>query len=241
MAGPNSIQGLLVQKVPNRTSLKVHPGAVPYSIDFSTLASPQNIDLSAGGGLKNQLQDVRSIYVDNSNNAASLSVTMQVTRQVLTWPAFSQGYLQCAATTPQFQISTSGDVLVGFDFFNIEIDNFLWSPSGAQTIGSVLFSGSAGVDHSVNAGAYPPGGFTLKQTVAANNSRALIGVQNQSADQVKIFRYDGVSNRTLIDLESGGGADIGGGAWTSQTFKGALEVWVPTANAGTDQVSVYED
>lgn len=236
----NAVQGLLVQKVPNRTSLKVHPGAVPYSIDFSAAGIngiPQNVDLSAGGGLKNQLQDVRSIYVDNSNNSASLSITMNVTRQVLTWPAFSQGYLQCAATTPQFQISTAGDVLVGFDFFNIEIDNFIWSPSGAQTIGSVLFAGSTGLDHSANAPAYPPAGLTKLVTIAGNNSRALIGVQSQDANQIQVWRTGSVTPSVIL-LESGGGNNLGGGAWSSQTYKGSLEIWGTGAGA---IVSCYED
>lgn len=232
----NAIQGLLVQKVPNRTTLKVHPGVVPYSINFASVASPQHIDLSAGANLKNNLQDVRTIYCDNSGNAASLSITMSITRQVLTWPAFSQGYLQCAATQPQFDISTSGNALVGLDFMNIEVDNFLWSPSGAQTIGSVLFAGSTGIDHSANVQAYPPAGLTKLVTVPQNNSRALIGVQNQDANEIEVWRTGSVTPSAIL-LESGGGANIGGGAWTSQTYKGSLEVWGQAGGI----VSVYED
>lgn len=231
------IQGLVPQKIPNRTPRKEHSTTVPYSIDFGALTSPQSVDLSSNTSLKNQVGGVRSIYVDNSNNAASVDVLCNVTRQTLTWPAFSQGYLNCTATNGQFTISTSGNAVVGIDFFNIDSDNFIWSPSGAQTIGSVLFAGSAGIDHSANAPAYPPAGLTLVASIAANISRALVGVQNQDAAQVQVWRTSSATP-TQILLESGGGDNIGGGAWLSQTYKGIVEVWGDDAAA---IVSAYED
>jgi hypothetical protein len=237
----NQVQGLVPQRIPNKTSQKTHPAAVPYSINFNVVASPQYIDLSSAQ-FKNQIGDVRTIFVDNTNNGASLSVTMAITGQVLEWPAYSQGYLQCAATQPQFYISTSGDALVGFQFFNIEIDNFIWSPSGASVIGSVLFAGSGGIDHSANAAAYPPTGYSKVITVVANASRAAIGVQNLSTDLVLAIRTNEASSATtVIALNGALGSGYQGGSWYSQTYKGSLEIWVPTANAATDIVSVYED
>jgi hypothetical protein len=238
------ISGLVPQKIGIRRKLpdNQEPKGVPFSIDFSVMASPQNIDLSSTQ-IKNTLGHVKSMFVDNSGNTASLNILSVVTRQTITIPAGSQAYMPVASTADQFQITTTGAVLVGLDFFNVDIEPCVWSATpGNSLIGSVLFAGSAGIDHSANPLTYPPAGHSIIKSVGANTSRALIGVQNQSADQIQVWRTgESGAMETLILLETGGAANTGGGAWTSQTFKGAIEIWVPTANAGTDQVSVYED
>ncbi len=234
---PQSIIGLLTQKISWGSRAKVaDPAAVPYSIDFSSLPSPQNIDLSTTQ-FKNTIGDVRTLYIDNSDNNATVTVLNAVTRQEMEIPAGYQAYMPVVSSTPQFQISTAGAAIVGFDFLNVQIPPFMWNAEPSTTvIGSILFAGSAGTDHSVNAPAFPPIGLTLLADVPANTSRALIGVQYQDANQCRIFLVNAGGTRTRILLESGGGAGVGGGAWTSQTFKGELLVY---ATAG-DQVAVYE-
>lgn len=242
------ITGLIQVKVGIRARLidakgkELKPACVPYSNDFSNAATPtpQNIDLSSAQ-FKNTIGHVKSIYIDNSGNTASLSVLCAVTRQTITCPAGYQGYFPVASAADQFQISTTGQAVIGIDFFNVDIEPNVWSAiPGNSTIGAVLFAGSDGIDHSVNPAAYPPAGYTLSKTIGDNTSRAKIAVQNQSVDLIQLWRADEAGgNKTMLALNPAGVAGNGGGSWESQTFKGSLEIWTVTGN--TDQVACYED
>lgn len=229
---------LLCKKLGVEKFTGLNPQVVPYSIDFSALASPQNIDLSVAQ-LKNQLGKVKTMFVDNSNDTTSVTITMAVTRQQIVVPGGFQGYIPVASAVDQFQISSSGTSLIGFCFFNVDIPPALWSANpSTQVIGSILFAGSNGVDHSDNAPNYASQtGWAKAITIPANTSRALVGVQNQSAEQIRVWRTSS-STPTVILLESGGIANSGGGYWTSQTYKGAIEIWLQTS---TDQFAAYED
>ena len=214
---------------------------VPLSIDFSSVASPQNLDLSAAQ-LKNQFGAIKTVFVDNSNNTASVSILNAVTRQNLIIPAGYQAYLPVASSVSQFQVSTSGGVAVGFVFLNVDVEPCMWNAEPSTTvIGSILFAGSAGIDHSANAVTYPPTGYSKIISIAANTSRAAIGVTNESADLVQIWRTSETGGQTMLPLNGAPASGYGGGAYYSQTYKGSLEVWVPTANAATDVVAAYED
>lgn len=213
------------------------PACIPYSVDFSSLPSPQNIDLSSTQ-LKNQLGTIKAIFVDNSDNDASVTITMNTTLQQIIIPGGFQGYVPVANANSQFQVETAGDAIVGIDFLNVDVEPCVWSANPSNTtIGSILFAGSSGTDHSTNQPAFPPAGLTLLSTVPANTSRALIGVQYQDANQCQIFMVTDGGAHIRILLESGGAVNTGGGVWSSQTFKGELLVY---GTAG-DEVSVYEN
>lgn len=212
------------------------PMGVPYTIDFSVMPTPQYIDLSTSQ-LKNQLGQVKTVYVDNSDNDASVTITCAVTKQQIIVAAGRQAYMPVASAVGQFQIDTSGADLVGFTFLNVDVAPAQWDASpSTTTIGSVLMAGSAGIDHSANEPAYPPAGLTLLATVAANTSRAELCVQNQSANQIQVFLVTSGGGHIPLLLESGGLANTGGADWRSLTFKGGLTVY---GQAGAC-VAVYE-
>ena len=106
----------------------------------------------------------------------------------------------------------------------------------------VTHAGSPGTDFSVNKPTLPPVGYTKIASVPARETRNQVAVQNQSTDTVLLVRSDGLGgNETLIVLSGAATAGAQGADWSSTTFKGQLDVYVPTANAGTDQVAIYVD
>ena len=108
--------------------------------------------------------------------------------------------------------------------------------------GWISHSGSPGTDHSTNGAAVPMAGYSLLKAIPANARRNLIGVQNQSTDAVQVVRADLTgANLTSLILAAAATAGGEGGSWSSETFKGAISIYVPTANVGTDQVAAYED
>lgn len=108
--------------------------------------------------------------------------------------------------------------------------------------GWIAFSGSLGTDRSVNGAIVPMAGYTLILTILPNMKRNAVEVQNQSIDLIQLVRDAGDgTQQTSIMLTGAGVAGSQGGNWISQTFKGRVRVYVPTANIATDQVGAYED
>lgn len=108
--------------------------------------------------------------------------------------------------------------------------------------GWISHSGSPGTDHSSNPAPVPMTGYSLLKAIPANPRRNLVGVQNQSTDTVQVVREDLTgANATSLILAGAATAGGEGGAWSSETFKGQISIYVPTANVGTDQVAAYED
>lgn len=107
-------------------------------------------------------------------------------------------------------------------------------------------SGSLGVDRSVNGAAVPLAGYSLALTIPVNQKRNFIEVQNQSTDLIQMVRDNPapVGDGTQVTSIMLTGAPVAGGQggnWTSDTFKGRVRVYVPTANLGTDRIGAYED
>ncbi len=103
-------------------------------------------------------------------------------------------------------------------------------------------SGTPGTDHSTNPATIPLAGYSKLKTIAANPRRNLVGVQNQSADLIQVVRSDGAgANETSVMLSGAATAGAQGASWSSTTFKGQIDIYVPTANVGSDQVAAYED
>ena len=123
-------------------------------------------------------------------------------------------------------------------------------------------SGSTGLDYSANAPTLPLVGaafgdagpyadFVLITTIPANPGRSNVDVENTSGGQVVVLRDDGTAapgqpprNASLIPLmgavdpTGAGKAGAQGGAWSSTTFKGRLQIYAPSAAA---QVSAFVD
>jgi hypothetical protein len=105
--------------------------------------------------------------------------------------------------------------------------------------GWVSRAGSTGIDHSANAVAVPYGTYVLLLTIAANQRRNFLEVQNQSTSQLQLVRDDGTgANQTSIFLSPAAASPGQGAGWSSDTFKGRIRVYGPS---GALEVGAYED
>jgi hypothetical protein len=121
--------------------------------------------------------------------------------------------------------------------------------SPLQAGGSVGSAGSTGTDASANkpalpnvganfAGAGPFASYFLVATVPASPTRNNVDVENTSGAQIAIVRDDGTAsggaapvNASVFSLGGGAGAGAQGGAWSSTTFKGRLQIYAPSSGA----------
>lgn len=120
------------------------------------------------------------------------------------------------------------------------------NPSGA--VCTFASSGSAGADFSANRPAIPnvgagfaPSGpyanYVLVATAPAA-TRSGIDVENTSGAQIVIVLDDGTAapgsapaNASVVALAGGAGVGSQGGSWVSQTEKGRVQVYAPSASA----------
>jgi hypothetical protein len=109
--------------------------------------------------------------------------------------------------------------------------------------------GSTGGDFSANAPALPNVGsnfgstgvyanYVLIKTIAASATRVNIDVENTSGAQIAIMRDDGTAssgsapaNASVFALSGGAQPGAQGGSWTSNTFKGRLQIYAASSTA----------
>ncbi|HDR9132617.1 TPA: hypothetical protein QDA91_003754 [Burkholderia vietnamiensis] len=114
---------------------------------------------------------------------------------------------------------------------------------------TVVQSGSSGTDYSSNKPTIPNVGaafgasgpyanYVLVATVPASPTRNNIEVDNLSGGQIVVIRDDGTaatgsapSNATVKSYAPGSTAGAQGGSWSSQTFKGRIQVYAPSSTA----------
>jgi hypothetical protein len=112
---------------------------------------------------------------------------------------------------------------VGADFSSTTNHTALPSAVGA-TIGTSTYGGSG-----------PFAAYILVASAAANASRANIDVENISGSTVVVVRDDGTAatgsapvNASWFLLAGGGTGPSQGGAWSSTTFRGRIQLWMAT-------------
>jgi hypothetical protein len=128
--------------------------------------------------------------------------------------------------------------------------------SALMGILSVRQSGTTGKDYSANPVAIPVVGaafgstgpyanYVLVATVPASATRNNVDVENVSGAQIAVVRDDGTvasgiapANASVFALGGGASAGAQGGAWSSATFKGRLQIY---ALSSTANVSVMVD
>lgn len=110
-------------------------------------------------------------------------------------------------------------------------------------------TGSAGLDYSSNKPTLPNVGaafsasgpyasYVLIATVPASSSRNNVDIENISGAQIAIVRDDGTAasgaepaNASVFALAGGSASGAQGGSWSSQTFKGRLQIYAPSSSA----------
>ena len=123
----------------------------------------------------------------------------------------------------------------------------LGSPAQDATVAKLINPGSAGAGDFSGS---PPSAasvqaMALLQTIPANPGRLCVEVQNQSTSVLTVVRDDGTSNTGLgnnatvwlLNSYDGATTGMGGGSWSSRTFKGRVRIY---GAAGT-QFAAYQD
>ena len=122
----------------------------------------------------------------------------------------------------------------------------------APSAGSTGRDSRAGAPAAPNVGAaFGPGlyaGYVVVTTRAANPARANIDVENCTGGPIVVVRDDGTAasgaapaNASVFALGGGVAPGAQGGAWSTTTFKGRLQIYAPTALTGGAFVTVMED
>ncbi len=114
---------------------------------------------------------------------------------------------------------------------------------------TVVQSGSTGLDYSSNKPTIPNVGaafgasglyanYVLVATVPASPTRNNVDIENISGGQIAVVRDDGTAgngaapaNASVFALGGGASAGAQGGAWSSQTFKGRLQIYAASSSA----------
>jgi hypothetical protein len=119
-----------------------------------------------------------------------------------------------------------------------------------EPVSPVYSAGTMGTDYSANpmalpnvgattfGGAGPYSAYELVATVPASLLRNNVDIENISGAQIAIVRDDGTAtsgnapnNASVFSLGGGSAAGAQGGAWSSQTFKGRLQIYAPSSSA----------
>lgn len=127
--GPSltNVQGTNNIIVLNATVPPEGPKCIPIPVDLTTAATAQ-IDMTLATG-QQKISGVQSIYVDNSENPAPLTVLVDGTNQEIECPALSQGtYPVISTNRPKFTVSSTGGVSVLIHFLNVPIPCNVWYP-----------------------------------------------------------------------------------------------------------------
>jgi hypothetical protein len=212
------------------TGLPVPPGSCVFlnSQDMAHIAA-----ISAGTSLL-QVSVGWGNY-GSCGGPANSSVNQNVTQGTSPWVVSNPGTFGVQATQ-------SGS-------WNVGITGAL--PAFASTptfnLGNTL--GSTGSDASANkptlpnvganfGGSGPYANYVLITTLAASPTRNNVDIENNSGAQIAIIRDDGTAvggaapvNASVFALAGGASAGSQGGAWSSMTFKGRIQVYALSSGA----------
>lgn len=104
------------------------PKCVPANVDFSNAAS---VTLD-GQQIVNQgkIEYLQGVYVDNSSNTATLSLTMSTTGQVIKVAPKTQGYFAIMVPDPPQIVAATvqaANLVIPMFFYNVPIQPAVWS------------------------------------------------------------------------------------------------------------------
>ncbi len=259
-------QSELMIGVNNAQLPKEGPKTIPVLVDLRTATSVL-VDLTQQQ-MTAKISYIQTVFVDNSLNTASVSITADTTGQILRVPAGTQAYLPILAPIPpRFTIATAGAVIVPIQFLNIPmpfgaigagtggtIYPFLFNGAGALQVADALLDALiANGALSINQGLMRTSPLTrLRINVASAGSTALVAaVAGQTtrvhrltlsvaAANVVQIRDGATVLETFNFAANGGGVvlDFSQYAWFETTANTALNINLGTA-AQVDGVVEY--
>lgn len=99
---------------------------IPLTLDF-TAQTAWLLDLKVAQA-QAHVSYIQTIYIDNSQNTATLSVSAGTNGQVITIPPKSQAYLPILAVTPPvLRVSTAGGVFIPLQLLNFPVTPCVWN------------------------------------------------------------------------------------------------------------------
>lgn len=134
----------------------------------------------------------QSIYVDNSANAADITLLFSGTEQLITVKAGSQKYINIIAQLPMVvNAHSTGAILVTMFFMNVAVQNALDLETITAVIsGTVTVTGAVTISPTVTDGTNVGGtiavGGTAQVLMAANLLRKAYAIENQSTGPLYI-------------------------------------------------------
>jgi hypothetical protein len=209
------------------------PRGFTVVFDFTGAPGTQsvNLDNSSMG-----ISSVQSVFIDNSNNASSMLLTVNGTNQKINMPPLSQGFmpvLLSGDTGVSVAVTTAGTVPIPIQFLNVQHDGLIWSAQGNVIVGTVAVSGTVTANN-------PTGvetdkhtniavGGTSVQVMAANGARKGIFIQNPTDEAgqniaareplyISFGGAAGVNDGISIELQPGAAFAMNAGGVTTQAI-----------------------
>ena len=177
---PNSISG----KAISRGMSPKQASQLPINLDFTTdTILLLNLNLQQGIRNVGGISGIQSVFIDNSNNSANVSITLD-NGQIIVCPPFSQAIFPVFFSGQQlnFKATSTGAVLVPIIFLNTREQAQLWSTrvpiAGSVNVsGSQVFTQPAGGVFTDASGMLAVGG-AAQLLVAVNGARQLLQIRN---------------------------------------------------------------
>jgi hypothetical protein len=224
-------QGVLQQRTSQPTGLGTVPKtsegarALPVIFDFTQgPVLPFNANFSEVG-----MTNIQGMFIDNRNNASSVSFLLTSSNQTIVCPPFTQGFfpaLFVGGQTVSMIGSSAGGVAVQVQLLNTEIYAALWNATNPAITGTVTVNGTVSVQpltatYTNRSGVVTTGGSS-QQLAAANGSRkrlfilnpSTIAGQNIAALERLFINFTGaagVDDGVSIELAPGQSFDTGTG------------------------------
>jgi hypothetical protein len=119
------------------------PKCIPINLDFTASTtyalSLQNLQS------RDYVSIIQTIFIDNSSNADTMTVTTGVANQAIIAPPYTQGYYPVLCPQPPaFVFATQGGVVVPIQLINVPMPCAVWSVesgSGSTPIDTIVHSG----------------------------------------------------------------------------------------------------
>jgi hypothetical protein len=214
-------------------------GSIDFALDGTPVGATAVFESTSDGGTT--WIATKAYQKGGAGVAGSTTATAAGVYNVTTGGAQQVRVRLTTITSGSFTVTANGTVAAA----HVGVKN----GNAADLNATVVSAGSVGQDHSANqpalpvvgqpfAAAGPYASYVLIATVPGSPSRNNVDIENTSGAQIAVVRDDGTAasgaapaNASVFALGGGSAAGAQGGAWSSQTFKGRLQIYAPSSTA----------